>query len=318
LVSFVERVTLRLQQLLYRVVSKRQHARNVGARLKETQLVDTDPTAINLRLSKVQMSVIWPGLNFIVLAFLTRVKTGTCEFEYPFRVHPLPRGFDAGTWRPAMMDRIRELWIRLRHKATTGGRVQMNAIDIRAAILAARINLQLLRRGAKDARHQDSKTKRIRGLDRRAIKKKKQQTQPAINSLERNLKRATRSFLKVASHYEFEKMSKEWQSHLRWMRFHLAYFKPVPVRRNVRIAYQDVIDRLVTIAEEAIRYRGFETPDPRELRQAMRLFARYSRRGRIRIFHLHYILEHSQFRATQGFLFEFVEKRINLQEAANS
>ena len=113
-------------------------------------------------------------------------------------------------------------------------------------------------------------------------------------------------------------MSKEWQSHLRWMRFHLAYFKPVPVRRNVRIRNQNVIDRLMTMAEEAIRYEGYDLPDPRELRRVMRLFARYSRRGRIRIFHLQYILEHSQLRATQGFLFEFVEKRNNLQEAANS
>lgn len=110
-------------------------------------------------------------------------------------------------------------------------------------------------------------------------------------------------------------MSKEWQSQLRWMRFHLAYFKPVPVGCSRRLANQDVIDRLVTIAEEAIRYRGYEIPDPRELRHVMRLFARYSRRGRIGYFHLRYVLEHSGRGETRQVLFEFVKKRIHLQEA---
>ena len=40
-----------------------------------------------MSLSKAQMSVIWPGLEFIILAFLTRVKTETCQFAYPFRVY---------------------------------------------------------------------------------------------------------------------------------------------------------------------------------------------------------------------------------------
>jgi hypothetical protein len=34
--------------------------------------VNEDPTAIPVRLSKVQMSVIWPGLNFIALTWLTK------------------------------------------------------------------------------------------------------------------------------------------------------------------------------------------------------------------------------------------------------
>ena len=189
--------------------------------------MDTDPTAVDLRISKTQMSVIWPGLNFIVLAFLTRVETGTCEFAYPFRVCPLPRGFDDGTYRSVMMDRIRALWIRLKPIAKTGGRVEMNAIDIRAAIYATRINLQLLRRKVHDARRKDAKTKKTLGLDQAAIKKRKQQTGPVIKSLERDLKRATRSSLKITPRSEFVQMSQEWQSHLRWMKFHLAYFKQV-------------------------------------------------------------------------------------------
>ena len=234
---------------------------------------------------------------------------------YPFRVCPLPRGFDVGTYRPAMMDRIRALWIRMKPIATTGGRVEMNAIEVRAAIYAVRVNLQLLRRKVHDARRKDAKTKRILGLDRAAIKRRKQQTWPVIKSLERNLKRATRSSLKITPRSEFGEMSKGWRSHLRWMKFHLAYFKVVPVLRNTKIRRQKVIDQLAAIAEKAMRYEGFEIPDSRELRHVIRLFVRYSRLGRIGTFHFRYMLENSQRRAAQEFLFEFVKRRIHLQEA---
>ena len=242
--------------------------------------MDPDPTAVKMRLSKTQMSVIWPGVNFIVLALLTREKFGTCEFAYPFRVCPLLRGFDDGTYRSAMMDRIRALWIRMKPIATTGGRIEMNAIDIRAAIYAARINLQLLRRNVHDARRKDAKTKRTLGLDRAAIKKRKQQTGPVIKSLERNLKRATRSSLKITSRSEFAQMSKEWQSHLGWMKFHLAYFKPVIGVKGRGVVHRMVIDQLTAIAEKAVRYEGFEIPDSRELRQVIRLYVRPPRQNR--------------------------------------
>ena len=276
--------------------------------------MDTDPTPVKMRLSKTQMSVIWPGLHFLVLAFLRREKFGTCEFAYPFRVCPLPRGFDDGTYRPAMMDRIRALRIRMKPLATTGGRVEMTAIDIRAAIFAARINLQLLRRKVHDARRKDAKTKRTLGLDRAAIKKRKQQTGPVIKSLERDLKRATRSSLKITPRAEFAQMSKEWRSHLCWMKFHLAYFKLVRVVKGRGIVHRMVIDQLTAIAEKAIRYEGFEIPDSRELRQVIRLYVRYSRRGRIGTFHFRYMLQNGQRRAAQEFLFEFVKKRIKLKE----
>jgi hypothetical protein len=280
--------------------------------------MDTDPTAVKMRLSKTQTSVIWPGLNFIVLAFLSREKFGTCEFAYPFRVCPLPRGFDDGNYGSAMMDRIRALWIRMKPIATTGGRVEMNAIDIRATIFAARINLQLLRRQVHSARRKDAKTKKTLGLDRAAIKKRKQQTGPVIKSLERDLKRATRSSLKTTSRSEFVQMSKEWRSHLLWMKFHLAYFKQVIGVKGRGVVHRMVIDQLTAIAEKAIRYEGFEIPDPRELRNVVRLFVRYSRRGRIWKFHFRYMLQNGQRREAQEFLFEFVKKRINLREATNN
>lgn len=270
-----------------------------------------------MRLTKTQMSIIWPGLNFIASAFLVNARDGDCEFAYPFRVFPLQRSFDTGTLSPSMRESILALRARLKPIAKTGGRNQMNAIEIRASIYAARVNLQLLRRNAYDARRKDAKTKKTLGLDEAAIKKRKQQTQLVIRSLERNLKRATRRFLKITSQSEFAKMSKEWQSHLRWMKFHLAYFKPVPLGKGRRAARRMLIDRLIATAEEAIDREGFEIPGPQELRNVVRLFVRYSRRGRISKFHFRYMLANSQQREAQEFLFEFVKKRIKLQEVTN-
>ena len=109
-------------------------------------------------------------------------------------------------------------------------------------------------------------------------------------------------------------MSKEWRSHLLWMKFHLAYFKQVIGVKSRGVVRRMVIDQLTVIAEKAIRYEGFEIPDSRDLRQVIRLYLRYSRRGRIGTFHFRYMLQNGQRREAQEYLFEFVQKRIKLKE----
>lgn len=46
----------------------------------------TDSTAIKVRLSKDQVSMIWPGLNYIICQFLTREQCGQSVSSYPFRI----------------------------------------------------------------------------------------------------------------------------------------------------------------------------------------------------------------------------------------
>ena len=90
------------------------------------------------------------------------------------------------------------------------------------------------------------------------------------------------------------------------MKFHLAYFKQVIGVKSRGVVRRMVIDQLTVIAEKAIRYEGFEIPDSRELRQIIRLYVRYSRRGSIGTFHFRYMLQNGQQREAQEFLFEFV------------
>jgi hypothetical protein len=83
--------------------------------------LDSDPTAINVRLTRKQAAIIWPGLNFIVLANLTRMSQGAAVTRYLFNVFPLPPTVDTGKWSEAMMRRIDALWIRFKPKAQVGG-----------------------------------------------------------------------------------------------------------------------------------------------------------------------------------------------------
>ncbi|MGC9224567.1 MAG: hypothetical protein ACP5E2_11610 [Terracidiphilus sp.] len=102
----------------------------------------SDPTAIELRFSKPQMAIIWPGLDLIVRNYFTRMKTGESPNSYPFRTLPPPQGHDCGIWRQEFMDGIVSLWKRLEPKRN-GGRIRLNFVELRAAALAARVTLKL-------------------------------------------------------------------------------------------------------------------------------------------------------------------------------
>jgi hypothetical protein len=217
----------------------------------------TDQTAVPIRLSKTQMSVIFPGLNFMVLAWLTRQQTGACLSSYPFWLHQLPRGYDVGTFSSAMMDKIVGLWGRLKPMAKTGGRVRLNAIEVRIAILSARVNLKLGRHGARLMRGKDAEAKRPLGVNKNSVAKLRKRTRSVIKSLEKTMKRANRGFLKEVSKEEFQNQSKQWQAHLRWMKYHILYFKPLPpLGGALRRVRQLRIDQLVAIAEGDSRIMG--------------------------------------------------------------
>lgn len=268
-----------------------------------------------MRLTETQISVIWPGLNHIVCACLTREVAGQALTSYPFEIQPLPPGFDSGTFRPSMMDRIKRLWTKLRPKAKTnrGGRIQMDAFELRAAILSARNSLKIQRVKAHDSRTLDARTKRQIGIDIQAICKLEEMTQRVIRSMERYTKKANRRFLAQASQKEFKALSMEWQSHLRWIRFHLTYFKPFralgPSHKNMQ---RKTIDQLVKMARQAITDQGFEPPDLGEIRRVIRLFVRYSRRGRLSPKHHQYMLRNSKSSSARSELFQFLKPRLEL------
>ncbi len=281
------------------------------------QSVETDSTAVRLRLTKQQVSVIWPGLNYIICQFLTRQETGQAVTSYPFRIQPLPPGSDSGTFSAPMMDRIQQLWSKIQPIKTTGGDLQLDEFELRAAIFAARTSVKLDRRDVEKTRKQGAKTKhRVAGA-KRALNKQAREKTEAVEFLETALKRASRLLASEIGAEEFKTQSKEWQSHLRWIEYHLTYFKPFRVTgTSITKLHRGWVDILVVMAKKAIAELGYETPEPAELRAVMRQYLAYSLRGRMGEYNHIFMLRNRDRSVAQMKLFDFVQERIPLLEAS--
>jgi hypothetical protein len=95
------------------------------------------------------------------------------------------------------MDKILALRTRLKPIATTGGRVHLNDIEIRAAMFSARVNLGAPRKRAWDERRKDAAAKRSLGIDKESIRTLTGRTARLVKSLEVCRKRANRHFVKA-------------------------------------------------------------------------------------------------------------------------
>jgi hypothetical protein len=289
-----------------------------GAEATSLRAAGMDSTAIGVRLSKDQVSIIWPGLCCIMDQFLTWEATGE---TLSFRINPPPPESDAGAFSARMMGRIKQLRATIQRIRTSGGEVWLNEFDLRAAIFAARTTVKLQRCQIRNAPKKGIKAKRPIAEGRRALKKDVARKKRVVNFLEIRLKRATRLFKSVTGLEEFRSQSKEWRSHLRWIDFHLRYFKPLPRsatevgRLKLRRAW---LDTLVQMAEKAIIARGYELPEPAELRAVLHRFLDYSLRRRMGKDNHIYMTRNCDTPVAQRKLLDFVEKRLALRKAAHA
>lgn len=265
------------------------------------------------------MSVTWPGLDLLVKMYASRRQKGGIRYEYPFRHYPPPGGFDYGEFDQDMMDEILALWKQLRPKAKAGGRVQMDTIELRAAIFAIRANIDFVRKRRHDRRRQSLETKTRFQIDDRSYYQLKIKSQRVIRSLEGQMKRANRILLKAITKEQYAALMNVWKAHLRWMRLHITYFKPLlKVIRGRRIRQQQDLDDLMQMAERGIRDRGYQPPDPKELRRLMRLYVRSARRGREGIWTARFLLDGNRGLGYCSFLAKFVIRRLELKELPKS
>lgn len=295
----------------------------------------TDPAAIRLRLTAAQMSVIWPGLDLIVKAHGIRQQKKRVQYAYPFSVYPFPLGSYIGTYDEQSMNQIIALWKALRTKSTIGGRVQMTAIQVRAAIFAIRVNQERWRRHNYDVRRGNADTKR-RSLDiyRTKIEKgytnaqvemcplvKEENLEPlyikserVLRSLERHMKRANRLVLSLVQREGYSALMGAWRRHLRWMRLRLVYFTPLPsMLQGQKYLQQIILDKLGEMAEHGLRGRGYQPPDAKELRKMMRLYVQYARRGREENFSVPFLMQREKNVSSTNHMAFFVLRRLNLE-----
>jgi len=265
------------------------------------------------------MSAIWPGLNRLITFYIARQKKGGIRFEYPFRIYPPPAGFDRGMFNQSTMDTILALWKRLHPKAQTGGRVQMDTIELRTAIFAIRTNLHFLRERWQAPQDLHPKSKNHDQIDRQSLHELKIKSQRVIRSLERHIKRANRALQKSITCEEYVTLLDTWAAHLRWMGLRLTYFKHLrPVVHGLRLQRQKDLDELMEMAKRGIRNAGFIPPEPKELRRVVRLFARSSRRWREGQNTVRYMLDHKRHLSATWYLAQFVQSRLTLEALRKS
>jgi hypothetical protein len=195
------------------------------------------------------MSLIWPGLDHIAKGYSAYQKAKVTPFSYPFRIYPPPASFDRGTFSKDLMDRVLDLWSRMRPKLQKGARLQMNTIEIRAAILAIRVNVDWWRDQQRHWRKLSKETERGFELDRKGLHKLKVRKQRTIRSLERHLKRANSRLLAEVGRQEYDGYMNMWRAHVRWIRLRLVYFKPWKIGSwPSKTRYQVILNELERIA----------------------------------------------------------------------
>jgi hypothetical protein len=272
-------------------------------------------TAIRIRLSAAQMSIIWPGLQLVIKSYISRQQKGGIRYEYPFRIYPPPDDFNRGRFDQHRMDEILALGARLRLKVKAGGRVQMNTLELRAAIFAIRANLDFVRKSRYDHRRFSLEAKARFLIDDESYGQLKAKSELVILSLERHMKRANRVLMKSIDREQYKAHMDAWTAHLHWMRLHIAYFKRrPPIIRDRKIQQQRILDWLMHMAGYGIRDEGYEQPESKELRRMMRLFARSARRGREGIFTIPYLMKSDGNVILNRHLARFVIKRLTLKE----
>jgi hypothetical protein len=252
---------------------------------------------ICVRFNPVQRGLIWPGLNRIVLGYMTFRETGWAD-TYPFQVHPLatvPKpGFSPGTFKVELMQMITDLWSRIKPARGRRIRLQLNFFQLSACILAVRIGHDY---------------ERLR-LKRKISVERKRAMRRVIASLERELKRARRTYASEMGEDAYKCMRETWFEHLRWIRMHLVYFRPVGVTTQLRKVHKMIIDYGYERARAGLFARDLQPPEPCDLRRLVRLAIRYIRRGRIRLF-MQNLMNNHTFAAE--FFANFIEARRQLR-----
>ena len=269
--------------------------------------------SIAIRLTPTQMSLIWPGLDFIVKAYANWREKKRSTYQYPFGLYPPPPNFDRGVYDADMMAEVTSLWRQLRPKATSESRVRMNAIEVRIAILAVRVNVGIRRLVRRSGRRRNADSKRRMKIDLESMEALQRRSKRAICSLERHMKRANRVLRALLTPEQSGALMEVWNRHLRWMRVHLVYFKPWrPVSNGRKTRQQKTLNILMEMAARGLRNEQYESPNEIELRRMMRLYARSSRRAREGIAVMDMLRDPGSFSNTR-YLALFVLQRVELR-----
>jgi len=268
-------------------------------------------------LTVKQIKLIWPGLHLLSTNFF-KFEEKSISYLSPWGPSGTVQNYDEGEWNRELMDRILALGRHLEKKSKSGGYVRMDFLDLRIAVFAARTSVHVVRQNARTFRKWNKAAKARFRFDQASIVELKSKTKLVIHSLERHLKRATRLFLRAHSRAEFERKAHEWARFLRWVKYHLTFFAKEPARQpGLRKYYQTMINHMCGIAGGVLLNDGYEQPDARDLRRAVRTYIRYARRERSAWWDFSTLIRYPGDSAARYRLLEFLEKHLTLKDCEN-
>jgi hypothetical protein len=282
---------------------------------------------VRFRLSKRELAILAPAIELLFLSHQARKQKGTSPLAYPFSIFPPPRGFDRGLYNQTFMDNIIALQETIGANFENSRQLKMDAFDLRAAIFAVRANVdygRLLRRQERLKRSMEKVRLQLIGkarlpLDGISIAQLKVKSHRVVRSLERHMKRANRALIKAIGREQYSALTNAWKAHLRWMRLHIAYCKPwsKPIP-GLRKRQQQDLDDLMAMAKRGLRNAGYRSPEEKELRHIMRLYARYARAGQQGRWTIRFLLAKRNDFSNTYHLAHFVIDRSKLKELSKS
>ena len=156
-------------------------------------------------------------------------------------------------------------------------------------------------------------------LDDKSIAQLKVKSRRVILSLECQMKKANRALIAAIGKEQYSALTIAWKAHLRWMRLHIAYCKPwsKPIP-GLRKRQQQDLDDLMAMAKRGLRNAGSRSPEEKELRHIMRLYARYARAGRQGHWTIQFLLAKRNDFSNTYHLAHFVIDRSKLEELSKS
>jgi hypothetical protein len=216
-----------------------------------------------------------------------------------------------------MMERIRQLWAKIQPIRGTGGEVWLDEFELRGAIFSARTSVKLARHQLRKTSKKGAHAKHRVASAKRDLEKDAHHKNQVVEFLETALKRANRLFRSAVGPQEFTSQSQEWRSHLKWIEFHLTYFKPFRASGVSRLQIRRLmLDSLKQMATKGIVEMGYELPEPSNLDSVIRQYLDYSLRGRIGEYNHIFMIRNEDSSVAQLKLFDFVKERLVLKEAS--
>ncbi|HKD61860.1 MAG TPA: hypothetical protein VKB38_18505, partial [Terracidiphilus sp.] len=281
--------------------------------------VNKSCSTIRVRLAQAHSYLIARALTKLLWSYQKHQKSGASFFTYPFRNYPPPRGFDRGAFNQIIMDKILGLGEALTAKGNKKRWMELDTLQLRAAAFAVRAHVDYVRLVRRQQRRKAPEVKASLHIDDKSLSQLKEKTKHVIRSLERHMKRANRALINGLGKEHYDALMATWKAHLRWMRLHIAYYKPWgkpnPGRRRRQ---QKEIDELMEMAKQSLRNYGYLPPEEKELRHIMRLYARYARDFRKGHRTVRFLLKNRAEFSYSYRLAHFVIKRLNLKELPKS